>query len=139
MGIVRPRVVGCVVVLIVVLVVIIMTQITLLLCCIALSIPYQCLGAGGSVGGGGGGGAGIDLAETEGVKPLSIGKPLLLSCNQTNGENVFWKRNGENLDGTEHIEIHKHNSSLYIAVAEKTDVGNYTCMPSQQTISVVYL
>lgn len=108
---------------------------------IGISLIGYCLGAGGSVGGGGGGGADIEVDETEGLKRLVVGKPLLLSCNQTNEnvDNVFWKRNGENMVDTERITVHKHNSSVYFSTAEKEDVANYTCMPSQQTISVVYI
>lgn len=99
-----------------------------------------CLGAGGSVGGGGGGAADIEVVETEGVRRLFVDKPLLLSCNQTSiPENVSWKRNGELMTDTDRIKVHQHNSSLYFIAAEKDDAANYTCMPSQQTTSVVFL
>lgn len=106
---------------------------------IVIGLLGYCLGAGGSVGGGGSGGADIKIVETEGIKRLHIGRPLLLSCNQTDGDNVAWKRNDEVVLNTDRITVHKHNSSLYFTSAEKEDVANYTCMPSQQTINVVYL
>ncbi|CAL4085531.1 unnamed protein product [Meganyctiphanes norvegica] len=106
---------------------------------VLLGLLGYCFGAGGSVGGGGGGGSDIEVVETEGVKRLIPEKPLLLSCNQTHGDNVSWKRNGELIVDSGRIKVHKQNSSLYFTSAEKGDAANYTCMPSQQTISVVYL